>query len=144
VKLRPPPTTWLALAGIVLMVADNACAEPLGRLFLTPERRATLERQRELNIQETQTLEGSVVSLNGIVTRSSGKHTVWVNQRPQNENTPGTGVTAAVSPTNPGRAVITAGDEPPAALRVGESINRGTRERADSLGGGRVAVSGKH
>lgn len=141
-KHHPTPT-WLALAGIVLLVADKACAEPLGRLFLTPERRATLERQRELNIQEAQTLEGSVVSLDGIVARSSGKHTVWVNQRPQNENSAGTGVTAAVSPANPGSAVITAGEEPPAVLRVGESINRGTREKADSLGGGRVGVSRK-
>ena len=103
----PPP--WLALAIILLVAADWANAEPLGRLFLTPERRATLEQQRQLNIQETQTLEGEVVSLNGIVTRSSGKHTVWVNQRPQNENSAGTGVTAAISPANPGRAVITAG-----------------------------------
>ena len=137
----PPP--WLALAIILLVAADWANAEPLGRLFLTPERRATLEQQRQLNIQETQTLEGEVVSLNGIVTRSSGKHTVWVNQRPQNENSAGTGVTAAISPANPGRAVITAGDESPAALKVGESINRGTREKADSLGGGRVGVSRK-
>jgi hypothetical protein len=139
---RRPPRR-LALAAVLLLAADWANAEPLGRLFLTPERRATLEQQRRLNIQEAQTLEGEVVTLNGIVARSSGKHTVWVNQRPQNENSAGTGVTAAVSPANPGRAVITAGDEPSAALKVGESINRGTREKTDSLAGGRVGVSRK-
>jgi hypothetical protein len=131
----------LLLAAIAALVATGfACAEPLGKLFFTPERRAALERQRQLNIQETRTLEGSSVSLDGIVTRSSGRTTVWVNQRPQNEDASGTGVTAAVSPRNPAQAVVTPGEEPPASLKVGESINRATREKANALGGGRVTV----
>ncbi|HZV54699.1 MAG TPA: hypothetical protein VFF82_07150 [Rhodocyclaceae bacterium] len=131
----------LAVAGVVLATWGNAWAEPLGRLFLTPERRAALERQRQLNVQEIQAIEGSVVSLDGVVTRSSGKSTVWVNQRPQNENTRGTGVATTVSPMIPGRAVLIPGEESPVSLKVGESINRGTGEKADGLGGGRVAVS---
>jgi hypothetical protein len=130
----------LSVAATVLVTAGHAWAEPLGKLFFTPERRAALERQRQLNIQETRTLEGSSVSLDGIVTRSSGKTTVWVNQRPQNENSSGTGVTTAVSPTDPTHAVVTPGEEPSASLKVGESINRATREKADALGGGRVTV----
>jgi hypothetical protein len=133
-----------ALAGIALTAVGSVSAEPLGRLFLTPERRATLERQRQLNIQEVQTLEGSTVSLDGIVTRSSGRSTVWINQRPQHENAVGTGVTAVVSRKNPGHVVLTPGDESPASLKVGEAINRGTREKSDSLGGGRIAVSKPH
>ena len=131
----------LLLVGVALLGGGQVQAEPLGRLFLTPERRATLERQRQFNIQTAQTLEGSVMSLDGVVTRSSGKTTVWVNQRPQHENTVGTGVTAAVATKTPGRAVLTPTDETPAPLRVGEAINRGTREKADGLGGGRVTVS---
>lgn len=130
-------------ASIALATAGNAWAEPLGRLFLTPERRAVLERQRQLNIQEVRTIEGSVVRLNGIVTRSSGKSTVWVNQRPQNENAIGTGVTHAVSPRSPGHAMLTPSEEAPISLKVGESINRGTGEKADGLGSGRVTVSRK-
>jgi hypothetical protein len=137
------PLTWLAAAGSVLLATQTLAAEPLGRLFLTPERRAILERQRQLNIPETQKIEGSVVSLDGIVRRSSGRNTVWVNQQPQDENSAGTGVTATISPSSPGRALVTAGDEPAAALKVGESINRGTREKTDGLGGGRVGVSRK-
>lgn len=140
---RRPALIGFALTGILLVAAEAASADPLGRLFFSPERRAALERQRQLNIQETQPLEGSVVTLNGVVSRSSGKHTVWVNQRPQHESAFDTGVTASVSPKQPGRAVVTAGDDPSAALKVGESINRGTREKADNLGGGRVAVSRK-
>lgn len=119
---------------------EPAAAEPLGRLFFTPERRAALERQRQLNIQEIRPLEGSTVSLDGIVTRSSGRSTVWINQRPQNENESGTGVTAAVSPYNPGQATVAPGEEPAASLRVGESINRATREKASALGDGRIVV----
>ena len=138
-----PSTRRLALCALLVLTAEMATAEPLGRLFLTPERRLQLERQRQLDIREAQTLEGAVVSLDGVVTRSSGKSTVWVNQRPQNENTVGTGVTAATSSALPGRAVVTAGDEPSAALKVGESINRGTREKTDALGGGRISVTRK-
>jgi hypothetical protein len=107
---------------------------------MTPERRAVLERQRQLNIQEVQTIEGSTVTIDGVVSRSSGRSTVWINQRPQNENALGTGVTAHVSPTNPGRVTIAPGEEAPASLKVGESINRGTREKTDALGDGHISV----
>jgi hypothetical protein len=133
---------WLiVLAGATLV--ESACAEPLGRLFLTPERRATLDQQRRSNIREAQTLEGDTVSLDGVVTRSSGRSTVWVNQRAQNEHVLGTGITAVVSAKSPARAVLTPGDEPSASLKVGEAYNRGTRERTDGLGGGRVVVNRK-
>jgi hypothetical protein len=107
---------------------------------MTPERRAVLERQRQLNIQEVQTIEGSTVTVDGVVSRSSGHSTVWINQRPQNENALGTGVTAHVSPTNPSRVTIAPGEEAPASLKVGESINRGTREKTDALGDGHITV----
>ncbi len=131
----------LLLLGLTLLAGGPLHAEPLGRLFLTPERRAMLERQRQQNIQTARTLEGSVMSLDGIVTRSSGKTTVWINQQAQHENMAGTGVTAVVATRTPGRAVLTPTDEAPAPLRVGEAINRGTQERADGLKGGRVTVN---
>jgi hypothetical protein len=130
----------LLLLGLALLGGGPLKAEPLGRLFFTPERRAMLERQRQQNIQAAQVLEGSVMRLDGVVTRSSGKTTVWINRRPQHENTVGTGVTAALVTKNPGRAVLTPTDEAPAPLRVGEAINRGTREKTDGLGSGRVTV----
>lgn len=123
---------------LLALLPSLAAAGDLDRLFFTPERRAALERQRQLNIQEAQTLEGASMSLDGIVSRSSGKNTVWVNGRPQQEQSTSTGVTARIE--RGGRAVVTAGEETPAELRVGESINRGTREKNDGLGGGRIAA----
>lgn len=120
----------------------GAAAEPLGRLFLTPERRAILERQRQSNIQEqAQAIEGATMSLDGVITRSSGKATVWINGRPQNENMVGTGVQADVSRHEPSRATLVTGEEAPAALRVGESINRATREKNDVVAPGAVTVA---
>jgi hypothetical protein len=125
---------------LALLVAGQALAAepPLGRLFFTPERRAALERQRQLNIQEDQALEGSTVSLNGVVVRSSGRNTVWVNQQAQPERSVATGV--AVRVERNGKAVVTADGEAPAELRVGESLNRATREKDNGIGGGTVAV----
>lgn len=137
------PVARLFLLAVAYLACGEAAAEPLGRLFFTPERRAVLERQRQMNVQKVQTLEGSVMSLDGIVTRSSGKSTIWVNQRPQHENASRTGVTATVATKSPERAVLAPTDEQAASLRVGESINRGTREKMSGLGGGQVIVNRK-
>lgn len=133
------------LAAILLALAlvESAGAEPLGRLFFTPERRAALERQRQFNIHEAQTLEGATLSLDGVVVRSSGKRTVWINSRAQHDTAAPTGVAVDLSRREPGRAILSAGEEAPAPLKVGESINRATREKADALGGGRVGTSGR-
>jgi len=113
----------------------------LGRLFMTPEIRSALERQRQLNIQEAQTLEGSTMTLNGVVTRSSGRRTVWINGQAQHDTAAPSGVTATTGPRTPGRAVLSSGDESPTQLEVGETVNRATHERTDGLGGGQVSVN---
>lgn len=128
--------------GLTLIApAFAADVAELGRLFFTPERRATLERQRTLNVQETQSLRGSSMSLDGVVYRSSGKATVWINHQAQNENESArTGVSAVISAKTPGRAMLTPGEEAPAQLKVGESVNRATGERNTRLGGGAVVA----
>ena len=75
------------------LAADN-----LGRLFLTPDQRAQLEtvraqRDRRLPVMADTTEiapapvpQGpDVVTYNGIVRRSDGKSTVWINGKPVNE-----------------------------------------------------------
>lgn len=132
------------LPALLAALPGTAAAEQLGRLFLTPERRAVLERQRQTNVQEqaqAQALEGATMSLDGVIVRSSGKNTVWVNGRPQNENATGTGVQAGVTAREPGHATLVTGEEAPTALRVGESINRATREKTDVVSPGAVTVA---
>ena len=125
----------------LLAPAFAADAPELGRLFFTPERRSTLERQRMLNVQEAQSLQGTSMSLDGVVYRSSGKATVWVNNQAQTEGESSrTGVTATISPRTPGSALLAPGEEAPARLKVGETINRATGERNTRLGGGAVVT----
>ena len=129
------------ISAIMLAPAFAADAPELGRLFFTPERRATLERQRTSNVQETQTLQGTTMSLDGVVYRSSGKTTVWINHQDQTEGQSGrTGVNAVVSPRTPGSALLAPGEDAPAELKVGESINRATGQRNTRLGSGSVVT----
>ena len=80
------------LAGAVL----TARAQPpqLGRLFLSPEQRAQLDTQRYGAPPPDPALAAPPppppppappVELNGVVQRSSGRSTVWLNQEAQNE-----------------------------------------------------------
>lgn len=108
----------------------------MGRLFFAPEVRAQLERQRQLNVQESRSLEAGTIRLDGIVVRSSGKSTVWVN----NQDTRETGVITGTSRKNPGQASLSTGNEAPADLKVGVTLDRATRETSGGLAGGEIRV----
>ena len=63
----------------------DASAEPLGRLFHTPEQRALLDNARKtmpMNVGgEEQAPSAPDFTLKGVVTRSDGKRSVWLNDR---------------------------------------------------------------
>ena len=73
----------LILTGCVL--AQTAQAEPLERLFHTPEQRVLLDTARKtMPMNAGGTAEAPSVpdlSLSGIVTRSDGQRSIWVNGR---------------------------------------------------------------
>lgn len=59
-------------------------ADAIGRIFFTPAQRAQLDLARSQKIVATQTKDEPIpefVTYNGIVRRSDGKATVWVNNR---------------------------------------------------------------
>jgi hypothetical protein len=60
-----------------------AAADDLGRLFFTPEQRASLDlaRRSQSGPVAGEPYEG--LTLSGVVTRSDGSRTVWINGRPQ-------------------------------------------------------------
>ena len=129
------------LAAALLLPVAPAAAEELGKLFLTPERRAALERQRQLNIRESQpVIEGATLTVTGVVKRSSGKSTTWVNGTPQDDMNAATGVRVEIDRTNPAKTTVVAGEESPASLKVGEAINRATRETTSGVGDGSITV----
>lgn len=135
-------STLMLSACLQLIITFPAQAEePLGRLFFTPERRQILDHQRQLNVQDKQQInEDPTLTINGVVTRSSGKRTTWINGMPQNENETQGGISVVPNSNTLGEVTIQANDVPQAAARVGETINRNTGEAHDLLGGGQIKI----
>ena len=73
------------LVAALLLAAPSAYGADasLGRLFYTPQQRAELDRKRATNAIETEVVVESLVTVNGRVSRSSGKTTTWINGVPQ-------------------------------------------------------------
>jgi hypothetical protein len=74
----------VAAACAALLPALPATAQDVGRLFFTPQQRQELDRRRANNVaDEAGPVVESSVTVNGQVTRSSGKTTTWINGVPQ-------------------------------------------------------------
>lgn len=77
----------LLILALLLPPAAHA-AEPLGRLFFTPEQRVQLDTLRIRKVVAVQTKEEpppEIITYSGIVRRSDGKATVWVNSKALSE-----------------------------------------------------------
>lgn len=131
----------LGLFLIVACIPFPADSEELGRLFFTPERRQLLDRQRQFNIQERKEIpEDPTLTINGVVTRSSGKRTVWINGVAQEEASATDGAIIIPERKNPGRVTLRDGETAVTDIGVGSSINRTTGESADVIGNGSIQV----
>lgn len=119
----------LALAGGAGLAPAPAAADELGRLFFTPQQRQDLDRRREMNIQEKEVVIESSVTVNGHVTRSSGKTTTWVNGVPQYDTYSG---------RDPARVHL-----PDGTVKIGQTLDRSRGEVRDNLQGGTIRVNPK-
>ena len=135
-------TASLLMLALLSAIAPALRADDgLGRLFFTPERRQNLDRQRQLNIQDKQEIpEDPTLTINGIVTRNSGKRTAWINGVAQNENETQSGISVISSRKDPGSITVQANDAPSAKARVGDTVNRNTGEATDLLNGGQISI----
>ncbi len=87
-------TLRLALACALMLAAEPAmAAEPLGRLFFTSAQRASLDGARSQRSRATLSSEKEeaapvpeIVTYGGMVRRSDGKTTVWINNRAMHDN----------------------------------------------------------
>jgi hypothetical protein len=83
------------VSGLAAAQAPKPAAEPMGRLFFTPAQRAQLDvarKQRTRTSLATERAEEDTaaptpqtITYDGVVRRSDGKSTVWINSRPVNE-----------------------------------------------------------
>lgn len=134
----------VALAGCLLASAACPAAvaeEALGRLFFSPERRQQLDRQRELNVLDKQQPPADpTLTIDGVVARSSGKRTAWVNGSPQHEDEQWTGLAVTPRHGDPGKVLVETSDLTAARARVGQTVNRNTGDSVDLLNGGQLSI----
>jgi len=121
----------LFLAGLLGFGAGPAVPqENLGRLFLMPQQRQELDRRRQANIQEAAAVTESLVTVNGQVSRSSGRTTVWINGVPQD---------SARKPHDPARVALPGAEgQPSVNLKIGQTLDKVRGEVRDPVAGGRI------
>ena len=125
------------LALIILMAgAGTAAGAEFGRMFFTPAQRAALDSFRKLNIESAVVGEDDRdkdlvaphppagpehMSVSGVIRRSDGKNTVWINNRAVDAGQPGS---VNVAPgKNDNRVKLTAPQSGRSfELKVGQSV----------------------
>ncbi len=123
---------------LALVVPGVAAAQELGRLFFTPEQRATLDARRKARVPDkpaAAVVASPTTRLDGYVKRSRGPSTVWVNGESVTEGTPEApriGSSEVSVPVGDGGARV--------RLKPGEVLDRGTGEVRDVVGDGEVQV----
>lgn len=118
------PTTLLLLALVPPLLH---AAEPLGRLFFTPAQRNTLDAGKQLDRPKTAgpTVRGPrSLTVNGIVTRSDGESTVWVNGGAAGVKRQGSATISAMPSSAAAARVQVTGTS--TKLRVGQTLDRTT------------------
>lgn len=120
----------LALGCALAGGAGTASAEELGRLFFTPQQRQELDRRRDTNVPEPEAGVESLVTVNGQVSRSSGRTTTWINGVPQYDTYRGRSADRVAIES--GTTVV--------GVKVGQTLDRGQGQVQDPLQGGRVNV----
>ncbi|MDR1934264.1 MAG: hypothetical protein LBS49_01485 [Candidatus Accumulibacter sp.] len=158
--LRPRRGWPARLAGALALAATlaatlpgPAAAQELGRLFFTPERREALERQRQFDIPERrrdipeipETAEEPALTIDGVVTRSGGRRTVWINgvaRDDRDDQDAADGVAVIPDRAHPGKVVVRRKDGADIRASVGDTVKRNTGETAGLLGEGWIEVKG--
>jgi hypothetical protein len=121
------------LVGALLigLLEPAAAAENLGRLFFTPQQRQDLDRRRQANIQESAVTANSSLTVNGQVSRSGGKNTVWINGVPQENSR---------RPSDPARVTLPAGEGESASVnvKIGQTLDKVRGKVKDPIEDGKI------
>lgn len=129
-----------AVVAALWLAADVHAAEPLGRLFFTPEQRAALDARRKARVPDkpaAAAVESPTLRLDGYVKRSGGRSTVWVNGESQGES----GGEAPRIGAADGSVSVNVGESSArVTLKPGEVLDRGNGEVRDVIGQGEIRV----
>jgi hypothetical protein len=94
----------------------------IGRLFFSPDERAMLDRTRQKSGGSTVS-SSEQITLNGIVRRSSGKTTAWINQVPQHDNEASQGVAVQQGRTSKPSALLLLPSGKKINLKAGQTFD---------------------
>ena len=140
VQAQPVPATVPVESTTGAASATGASGE-LGRLFFTPERRRELDRQREFKTEEKPApASDPTLTIDGVVTRSSGKRTVWINGTAHDDGQHADGTAIGTSRRNPGQVVVRPANTRPIPAKVGDTVDRATGESGGVLGNGSITT----
>lgn len=99
------PAWWIASLVAPALLGATACvAESLGRLFFSPAQRQIFDSGKQLPGSIPVPVGPRAAKLNGVVTRSDGETTVWVNGKVLDKKRPP--IRASASPSDPAAARI--------------------------------------
>lgn len=106
----------VALGLLTLLIAAPLAtvAEPLGRLFFSPEQRSALDKQVQTAPEDSQ---GTAIRFDGMVLRSNGRSTYWLGGIPRSS-----------------------AEGIPARLKVGEAVDPSTGDKRPVLGDGALRI----
>lgn len=103
----------------------------LGPLFFTPQQRQELDRRRQTNAQAVSLTADDLVTINGRVSRSSGKTTTWIN---------GVAHEDTYRDRDPVRVTVPKGEDGEVSLKVGETLDRIKGETRSAVENGAISV----
>jgi hypothetical protein len=130
--MEPAARLFVGALLLALAATPTAAQETLGRLFFSEQQRQDLDRRRQANIQETAVVVESLVTVNGQVSRSSGKTTTWINGIPQAN---------ARRPSDPAKATLPGAEgEPSVTVKIGQTLDKVRGEIKDPVSGGRIVT----
>jgi hypothetical protein len=134
------------LCACLLLAAFPARAQqpqPLGRLFFTPDQREALDARRRARLPDkpaAAVVASPTTRVDGYVKRSSGKSTLWLDGYPVRDGGNPEGL-RVLRGGDPSRVTVIVGEEGRRVdMRVGQTLDRGSGEVKDPLGGGRVKI----
>ena len=132
--LRLAATLAVALA---LQINESAFAqdEALGRLFFTPSQRAALDANIRSASKESKPapLPPPSVTVNGVVTRSDGERTVWIDGKPYHRDDAGD-IQIRVEPDDPAVVELKVqGVRRRQSVRVGQQLDPATGQTREAF-----------
>ncbi len=133
-----PATLWLLMSTALAASLPEAAGgeEGLGRLFHTPAQRAEIDRQRAAQRPASGT--PARLAINGIIVRSDGKTSAWINDTVLNMPDQFGDTWISSAPGHAGKLIIKPRHGPTRQARVGETIAADDGKESDLPGADRI------